>query len=165
MKFLSLALISITAFAAEFNGEGLFNYSHQIGMFGYENAEACKADDGEWDVDNGICFFNTADQVEVKLAAENTYNVKVDTVTTNAHTCTFEGTGKVLMGTDKFTILASTESEEWDGDKFVPATCEVTLTYIDGDTVNVVNNGKCTSFCGARADLTIDEAKRVDSDE
>lgn len=52
------------------------------------------------------------------------------------------------------------EGETWDGDKWIPATCEVTLTYADGDTVNVTNNGNCATFCGARANLEIKGAKR-----
>lgn len=154
MKYLVLSLfLSASALANWFTGEGEFSKLHPIAFMSYEDQAACEADEGKWD--DGLCWFDTSDEVSVERNGEK-YLVKVDTVTTNAHTCSFEGEG-VMKGTQ---IVATSEGEEWDGENPVPVTCEVTLDYLDGDTVNVTNNGKCQYFCGARATLEIEGAKR-----
>lgn len=155
MKILALALISLTSFAAELNVAGTFSYPHQIAFFSYADQSACEGDQGKWD--DGLCFFDAEDTVEVAAAADGKFNVKVDTITTNAHMCSFEAEG-VIQGNG---IVASAESEIWDGDKSVPATCVVTTSYVDGNTVNVTTNGEaCNYFCGANASLAIEGATR-----
>lgn len=155
MKILILILAPFLSSAAWFSGEGTFSYPHDVAMYGYETAEPCVEDGGRFAGD-GFCVFSSADEVKVVREGE-TYVVKVDTVSTNAHMCQFEGLG---VWNDKGALVAHTEVNDWEGDKMVPATCEVTVTYIDGDTVSVSHNGKCASLCGANTDLAIERAKR-----
>lgn len=145
------------ASAAWFSGEGEFALPHQMVMMAYDSAEACEADQGQWSEDLG-CVFDVEDSVMVKREAD-AYQVQVSTITTNAHMCEFEGKGRF---TNTGELLATAESEEWDDDaqEWKPATCELTVSYVDGDTVNVSDNGKCRSFCGMRATLDIAGAKR-----
>lgn len=153
MKYALLLLLSLPAAANWFTGEGEYSLSHEIAFMNYESEEACKGDNGRWA--DGLCFMDASDEVVVKKTGDE-YEVSVDTITTNGHSCGFEGTGQWTMEG----ILASTPSQAWDGDKFVPVTCEVLLSFVDGNTVNVSNNGQCSEFCGMRASLEISGAKR-----
>lgn len=154
---LSAALIAAPAVAAWFTGEGEFQLPHQIAFMSYENEAACRADEGRWD--DELCWFDAADEVKVRRAANGVYTVEVTTVTTNAHTCDFQGQGEF---TKDGTIQARAASERWDEGRqeWVPGSCELTLHYLDGDTVDVAPAGDCSYFCGMRANLEIRGAKR-----
>lgn len=151
-------LASLTAAAAWFSGEGRFANEHEFPIFGYDNAKDCSADGGRWDEEMG-CLFTGEDSVEVKLLADHTYRVEIQTVTTNGHSCGFESANGVFQNG---AIVATDLADEWDSEKqeMVPVTCEVAVSYVDGNTVNVSHNGKCSTFCGARASLDIERAKR-----
>jgi len=154
MKYALLGLLlALPATAAWFTGEGDFSLPHHIAFMSYENEASCTADKGEWE--DGLCFMEASDDISVKKNGDE-YDVSVFTITTNAHMCQFEGKGVWTQDG----ILASAPTEIWDGEKSVPAVCEVLLTYVDGNTVDVSNNGQCSEFCGMRASLEISGAKR-----
>lgn len=170
MKSLCTALalaISFPALAA-IQPEGTFASAHPIYFFSYADKAACEADEGTWEAheqDSGFCFFNTEDTLTVKTAKDG-YAVEIETVRTNAHTCSFEGAAKRVS---ENVLEASAESEMWvpgqgqEEGKFVPATCRVSLTYTNADTVDVRVVGApqaCESFCGANASLEMEGAKR-----
>ena len=164
MKISLLALfLSASASANWFTGVGEFSYPHEIAMVGYADEAGCREDGGKWE--DEFCFFSVEDSVKVEFtdAQAMEYYVTVDILSTNAHTCSFEGLAKWV---GPLTLVASSETDDWqEGEngeegKFVPVTCEVTVKYLDGNRVNVSNNGKCSNFCGARAMLEIEEAKR-----
>jgi hypothetical protein len=156
MKSLLIALLALPALAAHFTGVGEFYAPHEIAVFGYQDEASCSADEGRWEEE--LCWFKVEDEVIVKDDNAGSLDVVVNTVTTNGHSCSFEGKGKF---TNEGTILATAPSEDWSGDESVPATCEVTLTFVDGNTVDVSNGGEsCSYFCGARATLDISGAKR-----
>lgn len=154
---LSAALITAPALAAWFTGEGEFRFPHQIAFMSYADEAACKADEGRWEED--LCWFDASDDVNVRRAANGIYTVEVTTVTTNAHTCDFEGQGEF---TNEGTILARAASERWSDERqeWEAGECRVTLSYLDGDTVDVTPEGDCSYFCGMRAGLEIRGAKR-----
>lgn len=157
MRALILALISIPAFAATLDVTGRFQQDFFIAVVGYESAAKCSADQGRWD--EGYCWFPASNQVRIASTGTG-YNLSIETVATNAHTCEFSALAKRFPDG---VLVASLPSEEYDprSGGFVKATCEVTVSFADADTVNVTNNGKCQSFCGARASLVVTGAKRV----
>ncbi|RZA06886.1 MAG: hypothetical protein EOP11_09160 [Proteobacteria bacterium] len=154
--FLALSLLAVPAFSAWFSGEGNYVLDHEISFLSYENQMACEGDNGRWE--DGLCIFAGADEVTVKRAGLS-YDVKVSTVTTNAHMCEFEGKG-VFQGDG--TLKAAAPAEVWNDDRqeWEAATCEVTLSFASGNEVNVTNNGSCQSFCGMRASLDVAGATR-----
>jgi hypothetical protein len=141
-----LFLLGSAAFAASLSPEGEFTVPHQIAFMAYDSQD-CLADKGTWNGD--FCVFDTADSVRVKRAEDGSFTVAVSTVTTNAHTCDFEGKGK-LVAPDR--IEAEADS------------CRVAVTYGADDTVTVRTlneDDACRDFCGANASLEIDDARRV----
>lgn len=166
MKFLTFTLATLfcssAAFTAELNMEGNFAFAHQTFVVGYEDEKSCLEDQGEWDKEMEMCFFPVEDTVQVKKAVGG-FDIAVETVGSNAHMCGFEGPAQK---TSDSTLLSSVKTEVWEENaqtgqwESVPAVCEVTVTYRDENTVSVENNGKCQEFCGMRAWLSIDEAKR-----
>lgn len=155
MKFLILALLALPTNANWFSGVGEYSLPHKIAFMNYETAEACAEDGGTFE--DELCWMDASDDISVVDDGAGELDVSVFTITTNAHMCEFEGKGKF---TAEGTIVASAPTEIWDGDNSVPAVCDVTLTFVDGNTVNVSNNGNCAYFCGARASLDIEGAKR-----
>jgi hypothetical protein len=166
MKKVILAVaiaITCNVHAGEIDFVGQFSMPRKTAMFGYDNKQACVADKGEWLTEDGICMFDSSDDVKVEDTASG-LTMKVETIGTNAHSCGFEATAQVkdfnvLVGaleTEVHRYNEETKESEW-----VKAVCEVTLTYKNSDVVKVDNNGNCQEFCGMRAQLYIDEAKRV----
>lgn len=161
MKYLLLSLLSIPAFAAATEIAGTFNSDHEFAMMSYNTKAECEADQGKWEGnerDGTYCLFQGTDSAVVRKKGD-TYNVTISVITTNAHTCDFEADAKL---NDAGQLVASAPSEEWNEEKgaIEPATCEVTLNYTEANSVDVTNNGKCTSFCGMRARLDFSGAKR-----
>jgi len=155
---LALSLFAVPALSAWFSGKGTFRLDHEISFLSYANRTDCEADQGRWEKE-GLCVFAGTDEVVVSQKA-GVYKVGVSTVTTNAHMCEFEGAGAFQADG---TLRASTPAETWNEERqeWVPGTCEVTVSYVDGDTVNVSNNGACKSLCGMRAELGIMGAVRA----
>lgn len=153
MKFL-FALVALSAASLAFAANvipGLYLEPSSTFLVGYESKEECEASQGdwsvpEWDGDMALCIFRVDNIVKIEGKGSK-YAVEISTIGSNGHSCSFEGTGN-LMGS---TIVAkSSESQE----------CEVNVAFLDADTVNVSTNGECQDFCGARAWLQIDAAKR-----
>lgn len=155
IALLATLALSATAYASALNYAGKFSEVHDIMIVGYENEADCTSDNGKWEQD--MCLFETSDDVEVNEAVDV---LTVEIVGTNAHTCSYEGP---IVSKTLNTLVSQVESDEWNettGD-FEKATCEVTATYSDnGNAVAIDNNGKCRSFCGARAHLQIGKALR-----
>ena len=144
--------------------EGVFAYAHHTGIVGYEDEKSCAADQGDWDQDMELCFFNVEDSVQVKKTqVPEVFQLNVDTVGSNGHSCSFEGEATVqsndlLMSSVKTEVWQeNAQTGEWES---VSATCEVTVKYADINTTAVSTNGNCQEFCGMRAILDIEEAKR-----
>jgi hypothetical protein len=156
MKLLLIALLALPTLATPFTGVGEFYAPHEIALFGYQDEASCSADEGRWE--DELCWFEVEDEVIVKDDGAGSLDVVVNTVATNGHSCGFEGKGKF---TNEGTILATAPSEVWDGEELKPATCEVTLTFVDGNTVDTTHGSSaCNYFCGARATLDVSGAKR-----
>jgi hypothetical protein len=155
VHILALLVSAFSALANWIPAEGTFVLDHEIAMRNYENRTVCEEEGGAWR--EGFCFFAAADQVVVKLSG-GAHRVTVNTTTTNGHTCEFSAPARwTARG-----LLAKAESMEWDQEKdaYAPATCEVLVRYVDANQVNVSHNGRCRSFCGMRADLAIEGARR-----
>ena len=129
---------------------GKFSSPHQIAFLGYDSKQACEADKGKWD--GQLCVYDTEDIVTViKDGAK--FKVAISTVTTNAHSCDFEGAGELKA---KNVILATAPA----GD--AGKTCSVRLTYAaDGSlTTTALNDEDCQYFCGMNARLDVSRATR-----
>lgn len=138
---------------------GSFSFPHAVAVMGYATKAACEADKGEW-VDEGICSFQSEDSVTVLPGENGQFDVAVETVATNAHMCSFEGSARAEA---PGRLVATADGDEWNDAKgdFEKATCELTVTYKNSaNSVSVSTNGKCRSFCGARAVLAIENATR-----
>lgn len=160
MKAIFLFLPALTAFAA-FPYEGSFSFPHFVSFFDYEEA-SCVTEGGAWS--DGACWFQEEDRVTVE-PRENGFFVTVSTIGHNAHTCEFEGPAKeiapgTLLATAETEILVRDENGE--GDRFEPATCDLTLRYgNDGNlSVSVADRVTCHDLCGVNARLDIEQAIR-----
>jgi hypothetical protein len=134
-----------------------YTHKHQIGFMSYETEEACVADNGHWEED--FCIMDTADAVTITKKGRH-YSVVVETITTNAHTCTYEADNGKLVGKNK--IVSSSPSEIYNPEtkKFTPSKCIVTVLFNKNKSVTVKTNGyqECQEFCGANASLEIEKA-------
>lgn len=167
MKFVLIAFFTLTCAvsvqATEINFAGNFSAPHKTFIFGYENKKSCLADKGEWSTEDEVCLFDVSDVVKVQTSAQGA-TASIETIGANAHTCGFE---EPVIQKSANELLAQVETEVYEYNsetkqgEFVKAICEVTITYKDSDTVSVTNNGNCQEYCGARAFLHIDEAKRA----
>lgn len=134
-----------------------YSYKHTIGFMSYPDEAACKADGYRWE--DEICLADTEDTVSVTKKGKF-YQVVVDTVTTNAHLCSFDAANGKLVGKNK--IVSSAPSTKYDYDKGTtsPSTCKVTVIFNKDKSVSVKTNGfaKCQDFCGMNATLEIEKA-------
>lgn len=149
-----------------------FSAPRKIPVFYYQNAEDCRADGGEWLADEkdseeeegieaGMCFVDGGAHVDLTRDEKGQLNLSIGVVGTNAHTCDFEASAKMVSRT---TYVAKAETEDYniETEQLEAVTCEVTLTISKGGRQAAVStNGKCRSFCGMRASLEFDEAQRV----
>lgn len=154
---LCLALSAQAAFAPE----GKFTYEHEILDFHYATAEECAADSGHWNAEEETCAFAVADEVEVRREGEG-FLVSVLTVGRHYSECSFEGAGRL----EGDVLVAEAAGEYFDDDgNLQQATCRLGLRYAaDGSSLSVGVEGDragCANFCGFRAGLDIEEARRT----
>lgn len=136
---------------------GAFQKAKEIYFFSYPTQSSCTADEGQWDSEIESCYFSTYDEVQVKKVTNSLYDVEVNTIGTNGHSCTFSATASPLKSNSLRAAAQATvidESGEWQ-----PATCEVFLYYV-GSSISVEDNGNCREYCGARAQLYIEGARK-----
>ena len=154
--FVSL-IIAANLYAAISNGMtyiGTYAQPGQTFMMGYMDQATCVEDRGDWDTDMELCFFDIEQIVEVTGSSQG-YNVVVATWGSNAHSCVFEGAVTEVLPN---ALVSKVPTEVYENGTFVPGVCEVTVTYENDVTVNVSTNGKCQTFCGARAWLEMGPA-------
>lgn len=139
------------------NLEGKFAFPHQYAMNGFDTEDLCQNDQGQWT--DGLCFFRSSDTVEVSRTAAGRYQVKINTISTNAGRCSFEADGE-KVGDNR--IAAKGRFQEWDAAKggYSPATCEVMVGYANSRRVSVSYTGNCRLYCGSNAELRIENALR-----
>lgn len=164
---ITLLLSSISAFASV-NGpflslktrfDGYYTKTKEIYFHNYPTEILCEADNGSWDAETESCLFEATDEVQVSKVGPNQYLVDVNTIGTNAHTCTFTANA-YAMSPKALRAIAPSEPNEQQNQQWPPQRkCEVYLEF-NGDKVDVEDNGKCRSFCGARAQLFIEGAQR-----
>lgn len=150
-------LIAANIFAVTSDGMtylGLFAEPTQTFIVGYTEEAACVSDQGNWDSEMEMCFFDVENTVEVKGDSEG-YSLDIVTTGSNAHSCWFEG--KVTQVLEK-ALVSEVPAETFNGTDWEPAICQVTVSYENDETVNVSTNGKCQEFCGARAWLEMGPA-------
>jgi len=150
---LVLALLSLPVFANWFSGEGFYSLEHEIAVVSYEDSASCETDNGKWNKEEEICYFSASNDVEISLRLDGDLDVRVSTISTNFHTCDFEGVGKWQEGGF---ILAKGILDASAQDN-----CELKLEFVTGDEVNVITNEQCSYYCGANAGLEFPSAKRV----
>lgn len=155
---LGIFVFATLAYAEELNYSGYFSWEHEVILLGYENETSCTDDGGAW-IEEGLCSFPGEDSVTVGTDL----HVSIETVTTNAHMCSFEAQG-VLAGPNLLIVSAPATEYEYDEETGeyieVPVTCVVDITYQNGNQLSVMSNGKCSEFCGANAWLEIENAYR-----
>lgn len=166
MKSLLIACLMLTsgfAFAAGSASSYPRTYltTKKIPTFWYQDAAGCQEDGGEWDgdEDGGICFLDASDELTFSKDADGKLNLSVGVIGTNGHSCDFEGEAKQIKPT-VFTASAEGEDYNHETEQFDKVTCTVTVKLSNrGREASLTNNGKCSSFCGARAYLEIEGAK------
>ncbi len=162
MKLIALlALAPLTLAASTIQPLGKYAEPTQTFIVGYEDQSSCEADGGQWDTEMEMCFFAVENTVEL-AEANGKLELTVDTVGSNAHECHFQGEAVKMSETEYVSKVNVTEFEQNDKGEWieVPAVCEVSMSFLDADSVAVGNNGKCSEFCGARAWLSVDKAIR-----
>ena len=131
-----------------------------IAMVGYDDAAACTADEGQWEPDLGCVF--SSENTATFTPSGDAWTLNVSIIGANAHTCEFEGTAR----RDGDGLIATAPAERYvpgtDGaeGRFEPATCTIQIR-IQGDALSLEGDYEtCSSFCGARAFLSMSEARR-----
>lgn len=158
LVLLSALTLNLFATVHDSTADLLGNFEEPTMTFiiGYEDASACSNDNGDWDAEMEMCFFNTENTIEVSANANGLF-LSIATVGSNAHQCYFEGS---VTKTTSSSLISEVESMVWNGDDYVPGKCIVTATYENADTVSVSTNGQCQEYCGARAWLEFGPATR-----
>ncbi|MCO5142040.1 MAG: hypothetical protein M9962_03000 [Oligoflexia bacterium] len=161
MKILVLLVLSTLGTASINHLFGTFSEPTQTFVVGYEDQASCDSDGGQWDTEMEMCFFDAENTVELK---EENGKIKllVDTIGSNAHSCSFEGEAVQTTASQFVSKVDSTEYDQDENGNWVeiPVVCEVTVDFLDENSVTVDNNGKCREFCGMRAWLSVDKATR-----
>lgn len=159
-KTLLIILTALSALGIEAEAQvdgrliGNFARANEAAMIGYESAEVCGEAGGRWF--DGDCIFAAEDSVRITSQASG-IRLAIDTVGITGNACEYEGTATYR---DFSTLVSTKPTRVWNGKEMVPATCEVTVTALDGGAVSVKTNGRCDLFCSARASLEIDSAQR-----
>jgi hypothetical protein len=83
------------------------------------------------------------DHLVIRNNADGTIAVELETLGTNYHTCTFEGTLKPVDGGESYQYSAAPASDEGE--------CELTLGVTDKDLT--ISASGCSYYCGMRATL------------
>ena len=133
-----------------------YSFKHPVSMSGYTEEE-CKAENLEWNSE-GYCVINDVADTVVIAKPKKYYKVNVETITTNAHQCSFEATNGKLVNSRK--LVSSQPSTIYKDNKPIASKCVVTVNYNDNNSVSVTTNGyeECAEFCGANASLEIEKA-------
>lgn len=131
-------------------------------MMTYEDAGTCAGDGGTWTPEVG-CFFAGENRARISPATGDSWPLSVEIVTTNAHTCSFEGA--LRREGDALVAHASGEvyvpGEGGAEGTFVPGPCTVTIRIVD-EVLGLESEGDaCSTFCGARAHLSMGGARRT----
>jgi hypothetical protein len=155
-----IAITSTLAFLgfAAISQATTYSYKHPVVMMAYEE-QACSADGHEWNAEDGYCLIeDAADFVWIVRKEDASYSVTIETITTNAHTCSYEANNGKYVTPNK--LVSSQPSSIFKDDKEVPAVCEVTVTHNADNSVTVTTNDReaCQYFCGMNAELEIPKA-------
>lgn len=159
---LTIFFFSAASLAAE-SPQGNFVFHHDVAFGGGYTEKTCRKEKGTWK--DGACYFGTADMVTVAREPNAEWNVKVETIRTNGRTCEFVGRAKAVSRNE---LLASMDSEEVirgngpDEYIYVPTQCELKITYIDENTIQVrkLDHQKCEYICAYASGLEVPAAKR-----
>ena len=150
-------IIAANLYAVVSNGMtylGTYSQPGQTFVVGYFEEAACVQDNGDWDAEMEMCFFDIENTVEVSGDSQG-YKLVVATWGSNAHSCVFEGQVTQVLPQ---ALVSEVPTEVYRDGEFVPAVCEVTVNYENDETVNVSTNGNCQEWCGARAWLEMGPA-------
>lgn len=140
-------LVVPKVFAVTANLEvGEFSAPKEVAFLAYTNEQACLSDNGKWR--DEVCIVESADTVVIK-ERKNHYNLQIDTITTNAHMCGFEGKA-VATGSHTLEARTIVEGEE----------CTVKIIFLNDNTLDVSASDGCSAFCGMGATLNIEGAIR-----
>ena len=152
MKKLALVLFYVLASTAQaqsiqtgLNMEGDFEKVSPIVINGYKNRKSCQADKGRW-INRQCVFSGASSQVSISKNSESTYQVTIQHVGHNAHTCDFQGTAVAL---NQVQLVSRVDA------------CEITVGFTSPTTLAIMNNGQCADHCGANMDLSISDVRRV----
>ena len=143
-----LAILSTSASAKDLTGH--YAYNHDVIIPG-ECSQTDKLNDNWED-----CTYDGDDSVSIyRDDITDEMVVSVETITTNAHMCSFESTNLTIL---ENSIIATETATDWDGSDL--GSCEVTITVDQDDSATVLTNGNCQDFCGTRASLEFDIAHK-----
>ena len=141
---------------------GAWEEQTQISMAVYDSSGLCVQEGGTWE--DGLCLFpNTNSATFTPTGQDGVWTVEIETLGPNAHICTFEGEVR-RDGEEGFVASAPSEvfiPGEGGGDgRFEEAECAFPVTVRD-DVLSLDGSGEaCRSFCGARAYLYLEGARR-----
>jgi hypothetical protein len=155
--FLTIIVLTSTKVQAKPNFEGHFVLKHHIIITGDNTKDACLADRFTWG--NGYCWTMDEDTTDIKKTAQGQVEVSVSTISNDDHTCQFLGP---VTSVAPRVLKASITTQEWSQTRNTLSTvlCEVTVTYINQNTISVSNNGHCSSLCASQTSLKISSAIR-----
>lgn len=149
-----LFAVSSSAFART------FSVAHDVVLMSYADLESCRADGYEWQgpKGDGLCILKGVDTVSLKKNRTG-YTVIVETITTNAHSCSYESKNAKFIDPTRLVSSVRTMVYDQEGNA-KPGVCEVTVNSNKDHSVSVTTNGyaECSEFCGMNASLDIEGA-------
>lgn len=146
----AFALIGSSQFLLAAGIQGQYSNEKEVIVFS-ENRSSCENDGGSWQMDQETCLFEAMDKVIVKKKGKE-FEIQVNTVGSNFHTCEFIAPAKLNQNT----LIASALSEEYNpkSGQLIEVLCEIKAT-IENNRLQITSNQHCQSFCGANAGLEV----------
>jgi hypothetical protein len=156
MKTTILMALALTFTTSAFGAitTGTYAQKTQVIIKSAQTEKECKKLGGDWggeDGDDGMCFEDAENLVEIAKAANNKYNLTVATISGgNGHSCEFEG--EATLSADKKTLTSTVATTDYHTDEATTCTIEVKQVKAFLRTaVSVTESGNCREFCGANA--------------
>lgn len=159
---LSMAVSAVSHASARESLVGVYSQSVSVAS-PLSSPSECEEENGDWSEMNG-CVITTSNIVRVAATAGPGFQLAIETVEPSGHSCEFSAEATLV---NSKTLRARTDVVNHNYDpvlgkvKPVAAVCEVTVKFKNSSVIDqVVDNGECQSFCGARATLEMSEAKK-----
>ena len=129
---------------------------------GLSTQTVCEENQGIWNMDDhgyDYCEFESENSVRIKRDGHKVTGIAIETLGTNAHSCTLQVgmgdypvEGEITQSENTINIVVEDVLKVFEDQEDY---CEVTITQVQDDEVSVTTAGNCMEFCGTNASLDV----------